>query len=228
VSAPEVGTRARSEHGFSLIEALVSMTIFLFVLIAVLSIYSQSHRLYAHGERTADVQDNGRLAMAEMVRQIRLAGFFPENFGGAPPNPLLANPLHVASDGAVAIHGDADGSGVTQVFLFCVQDGALRRAVGPAGDDASYDCASGETLAQNVTGLRFTYYDENGDPVPDPPTAPFDLDDQSPGSAPDMSDATERDSIRRVVVTLTLRRQISVNHWQEYPLVSNVWLRNAS
>jgi prepilin-type N-terminal cleavage/methylation domain-containing protein len=217
-----------AQRGFSLIEALVSMTIFLFVLVAVLSMYSQSHRLYAHGERTADVQDNGRLAMAEMTRQIRMAGYFPENFAASPPSPALDNPLRVATDTALAIYGDADNTGTSRIFLFCRQNGELRRGIGATAAAASYNCATAQALAENVASLRFTYYDNSGNPVPNPPTTPYLLDGQDVGAVPSLITTTQRDSIRRVVVTLTVRQTVSPNRVQEFPLASNVWLRNAN
>src|SRR5262245_55275019 len=146
---------ATKDRGFSLIETMVSMTIFLFVLMAVLQIYSQSHKLYARGEREADVQDNGRQAMAEMARQIRMAGWFPENFSASPPSPALNSPLRIATDVALSVYGDADNSGASKVFTFCLSGTELRRMTGAVGTASSYTCTSGDMLAQNVTALRF-------------------------------------------------------------------------
>jgi prepilin-type N-terminal cleavage/methylation domain-containing protein len=220
--------RSDEQRGFSLIETLVSMTIFLFVLMAVLQVYTQSHRLYARGERTADVQDNGRQAMAEMARQIRLAGWFPENFSASPPSPALDNPLRVATDASLSIYGDADNTGASQVYTFCVTNGELRRTTGATGTASSYGCTSGVMLAQNVTSLRFTYYDASGNAVPNPPNTPYTLDSQAAGAVPNMTTTTARDSVRRVLITLTVKKLAGPNRYQQFPLVSNVWLRNAN
>lgn len=221
-------TNARAGHGFSMIEALVSMGIFMVVLTAALTFYQQGHRLYAKGERAADIQENARVAMADMSRQIRMAGYFPENFGATPPSPLLANPIRIGTNDTLAIYGDFDGSGASQVVVFCRDSSnALRRVQGAPATASTYTCSTGVTLAENVTALRFTYYEGDGDPLPDPPTTPYQLDNQSAGAVPNMTTTTQRDGTRRVVVTLTARRQLPGNKWRDYPLTSNVWLRNA-
>lgn len=216
----------RTQAGFSVLEAIVSMALFLVVLTGVLSIYTPSRLIYARGEAQTDVQQNARLGMAEMSRQIRMSGYFPENFSDAPPFPALRDPLLIATDGFLAIHGDADGSGASAAFSFCLDGGVLRRSRGPIDEDDSFECSAGDVLAENVSELHFTYYDADGNPVPDPPSTPYALDDQAPGSAPDLDDTTERASIRRVVVTLTVETDTPHTGVQTYHLVSDAWLRN--
>lgn len=216
----------RSQGGFTLLEALISLFIFLAVLTAVLSIYEPSHKIYARGERRADAQDNARLAMGEMSRQIRMAGYFPENFADPPASPRLALPIRVATDQALAIFGDADGAGGSSVFLYCLDGQVVRRSLGVVDDADSYTCGSGEVVAENVIALRFTYYDAQGDPVPAPPTAPYQLDGQPAGSLPSLTNVTQRASVRRVVITLTAQRLLPGRGLQNYALTSNVWLRN--
>jgi type II secretory pathway pseudopilin PulG len=213
--------------GFTLIEALVSMTIFLALLTAVLSAFGPSRELYTRGERKVDVQQNARLAVAEMSRQIRMAGYFAENFADAPPAPLVADPILVATDSALAIHGDADGSGASSVFLFCLDGTTLRRTQAGKAVENAYKCDQGEVLADYVTGLTFTYYDEDGDPIPNPPTAPYKLDNQVPGAVPELDDVTQRSAVRRVLITLTTETAVPGKETQDFTLNSNVWLRNA-
>ncbi|MCP3982306.1 MAG: prepilin-type N-terminal cleavage/methylation domain-containing protein [bacterium] len=215
------------QHGFSLLEAVISLALFLVVLTITLSIYKPSRLLYTRGERKTDVQQNARLGMAEMARQIRMAGFFPENFTDAPPTPSIVDPILVASENFLTIHGAADGSAASSAFSFCLDGNLLRRINGSRASGGSYTCSSGEVLAENVTALRFTYYDENGAPVPDPPSTPYDLDDQPPGAVPDMTTVVQRESIRRVVVSLSVEWQEPNGEQQNYHLNSDVRLRNA-
>jgi Tfp pilus assembly protein PilW len=216
-----------AERGFTILEALVSLAVFVALLAAILSTYAPARAMYRGGVRIADVQQNARLAMAEMAREIRAAGYFPENFAVTPPSPLLANPILVATDEALAIHGAVDGTTVSKVFFFCLDGSTLRRASGTTGAAGSYTCSSGEVMAEEATSLRFTYYDENGNPVPDPPSAPYELDDQAPGGVPDNSDVTERAQIRRVVITLTTETELPGGRApRSYTLTSDVWLRN--
>jgi type IV pilus assembly protein PilW len=217
----------RNQTGFSVIEAIVSMALFLIVMTAVLSAYTPSRLIHARGEVRTDVQQNARLGMAEMSRQIRMAGYFPENFSDAPPSPALQDPILIATDQFLAIHGAADGGTVTAAFAFCRDGNVLRRTQGPIDEDEPFECTGGDVLAENVTALRFTYYDEDGAPVPDPPGAPYALDDIEPGSAPDLDDTTVRATVRRVVVALTVEADSPQGGVQSYHLVSDAWLRNA-
>lgn len=213
--------------GFTLLEALISLTIFLFILLGVTSVFVSGNRLYARAERKADAQDNARLAMSEISRQLRLAGYFPENFASTPASPLLATGVRVGTDQSIAFFGDADSSGASNVFVYCLDGTRLRRNRGVNTSAATYTCNNGEILAENVTALRFTYYAADGSPVPNPPSTPYTLDSQSLGAVPNMTTTTQRASIRRVVVTLTARRVVAGGGRQDYTLTSNIWLRNS-
>jgi type II secretory pathway pseudopilin PulG len=212
------------QAGFTILEALISLTIFLAVVAAVLSTYAPSRTIYARGERKADIQQNARLAMGEMARQVRMAGYFPENFSNPAPATPESDAVRIATDGELAIYGDADGSGESNLFYFCLDGTTLRRGSVPA--DTAYDCADGEALADNVVGLRFTYYNADGDPVPDPPTGGYQLDDQAPQTEPDLDDTTERATVRRVVVMLTTQLESPGRGPQVFTLTSDIGLRN--
>ncbi len=220
------GMHRSKQRGFSVLEALVSLGVFLGILTIVMTIYAPSRRIYNRGEGMADIQQNVRLAMSELSRQIRMAGYFPENFSASPPSPLLSDPVLLATSTALAIHGDADGTGASNVFLFCLDGNNLRRGRAAVDAIGAYTCADGEIVAEGVIDLRFTFYDAAGTPVPDPPAAPFQLDDQDVGSIPDLSDMTQRESVRRIVVTLRAEDELPIGENQSYALASDVWLRN--
>ena len=216
-----------SQRGFSILEGLISMVIFLGIMTIVMSVYAPSRLIYVRGERKADMQQNARLAMAEMSRQIRMAGYFPENFATPAPIPAIADPIVLAADDALAIHGDADNSGASSVFLFCLDGDLLRRTRAAKDASAAYVCSGGDVLAEGVSNVRFTYYDADGNPLPDPPAAPFKLDDQDQGAVPDMDDTTQRGAVRRVVVTITAESPAGHEQTQDFSLGSDVWLRNS-
>ena len=186
-----------SGPGFTVLEAMIAMTLFLAVLGAVMATFAPGRQLYNRGEKKAEVQQNARLAVGDMARQIRLAGYFPENVTLPPPTTLVADPILIATDRVLAIHGDADGSGSSQVFLFCLDGTDLRRRRGPRGSSSSFVCSTGELIAEEVEALRFAYYDADGNPVPDPPTTPYQLDSQGPGAVPDVGDTSQRSQIRQ-------------------------------
>jgi prepilin-type N-terminal cleavage/methylation domain-containing protein len=218
----------RATAGFTLIEILVSLSIFLVVLATVAVALDSNRGTLARSERKLDAQQSARLALSALSRELRMAGWFPENFAVTPPSPPLAVPLRIAAHDALAIYGDSDGSGSSHVFLYCLDGNVLRRSRGDVTEPAAYWCPGGEILAEDVTELRFTYYDGEGVPLPDPPDAPFALDGQTTGGVPELDDVDERSAARRVVVALTVTEAVPGQAPQSYTLGTQVRLRNGS
>jgi prepilin-type N-terminal cleavage/methylation domain-containing protein len=221
----------RGQDGFTLAELLVAMTIFLLVLMGILELWTPSTAVYLSSQRRLDVQQNARVAMDVIVRQIRMAGYFPENVLNTDPADDVANPIQIATNTALAIAGNLDGVGATSSgFLFCYDGASLRRIKGALGVNATYQCSNGDILAESVTSLSFAYFDANNTPVPNPPTTPYQLDAQNVGAAPTFVDTTERSTVRRIVITLTAREtsgsQSTAGQSAIYTLSSDVRLRN--
>jgi type IV pilus assembly protein PilW len=214
------------QPGFTIIEMLIALSIFFLVLAGMFSVFAPSNALHAAGQRKVDVQQSGRVAMDMIVRQIRMAGYYPENFDANPGN-NLSSPVtvQIATDTALAVYGDTDGTNASNVFLFCLGGGALRIGKGANNVPGSYQC-NGSVIADNITGLSFAYYDANNDPVPNPPAAPYQLDAQGVGGIPDFLNTAERAAIRTVVVTLTAQEAVPGQQPQIYTLSSDVRLRN--
>jgi type IV pilus assembly protein PilW len=217
--------RRSAERGFTLVEVLIALSLFLLILMGIMQIFEPSNLAYQASQRKLDVQQNGRVAMDIMVRQIRMAGYFPENIDTNTANDQ-ANSVEVATDTSLAIAGDLDASGATNTFFFCLDSGGLKRVRGARGVASSYTCANGSVLAEAVTSLRFAYYDANNNPVPNPPATPYQLDAQAPGAAPTFATTTQRGAVRRVVISLTAREAVPGQPAQQYTLTSDVRLRN--
>ena len=100
---------------------------------------------------------------------------------------------------------------------------AMNGAIGTA---ASYTCANGQLLAESVTALTFAYFDSANNPIPNPPTAPYNLDGQAFGVAPAFATTTERAAVRRIVIMVTARESVPGQPAQTYTLASDVRLRN--
>jgi type IV pilus assembly protein PilW len=216
----------RSQEGFTLIEILISVSIFALVIIGIYNLFDTSRATYVSGQRKVDVQQNARVALDEIVREIRMTGYFPENFTTPPASPLLANPIQVATNAALAIYGDVDGGGASNVFLFCLDGSLVRRQRAAAGGASAYTCTAGQVMAENVTSLSFTYLAADNTPIPNPPTAPYQLDSQALGAAPSFATIAQRGAVRTVVITLTAREDVPGQQPQTYTLTSSVRLRN--
>ena len=64
----------RKAGGFSLIEIMISLTIGLIIMLAVVQVFSNSKQTYRLNEGMARIQENGRLAMEFVRREVRQAG----------------------------------------------------------------------------------------------------------------------------------------------------------
>jgi prepilin-type N-terminal cleavage/methylation domain-containing protein len=215
----------RGQDGFTLVELMVAMSIFLLILVGIFQVFDPSRNAYQVSERKLGVQQNARVAMDRMARQIRMTGYFPENVDTDNTNNLF-NPIQAATESGLAVAGDLDVTGASQVYTFCLDATGLRRVRGAIGAAASYLCANGEVMAESVTALRFAYFDSANNPVPNPPGATFNLDAQGLGGAPAFASVTERSAVRRVVIMVTARENVPGQPAQTYTLTSDVRLRN--
>jgi prepilin-type N-terminal cleavage/methylation domain-containing protein len=217
--------RSLQPRGFTLLEILVSLSIFLLIFLGIYEVFEASQATYAKGVRRVDMQQNARFAMEEMAKRVRLAGYFSENFDADPGNDLV-NPvaIQLATNNALAIYGDLDNSAPpsSRVFLFCFNPGppgSVFRKRSPIGDPNALTCstvgttAADITLAEDVTDLRFTYFDANSNPIPTaPPTYAL--------------DAGQRQNVRMIVITLVATQTIPGQLTQQYTLTSSIRARN--
>jgi prepilin-type N-terminal cleavage/methylation domain-containing protein len=228
--------RVCGQDGFTLVELMVAMSIFLLILVGVFQIFDPSSRAYSTSERKLGVQQNARVAMDVMSRQIRMAGYFPENVDVGTANDLVAPvTLQAGTNAALVVGGDLDAScadpltttcaaGSSRAFTFCLDTNGLRRIPAALGVGL---CTGGDLLAESVTALSFAYFDVNGLPVPNPPPAgAYQLDGEGLGGALNFANTTQRASVRRVVITVTARETVPGQPAQTYTLTSDVRLRN--
>jgi Tfp pilus assembly protein PilW len=219
-------TKFRNQKGFGLIELMIYVVLSAIVLTSIYRLLDSNRATYASGESKMNAQQNARVGVDEIDRELRMAGYYPENFDATTANNINLNTVQVATDRALAVAGDADASGATSVFLYCLDGTTLRRQKGADGVLATYTCSSGETLAENVTNLRFTYYDINNVSLPAVTTPPFALDAQAANVVPTYASVTERGAVRRVVMSLTVQKTVPPKGTQVFTLTSDVRLRN--
>lgn len=208
--------------GLTIIELLVSTTIFLVVLLAIYQLFDTSHATYQSGTRKQDVQQQARLAMDDMVRALRMAGYVPENYDADLANDLTGTArIHVATANAIAAFGSLEGGNQSTVLLFCQSGTTLLKKVSTnIADAASYTCNNADALADNVSLLRFTYFDANGVQLA------ANLDGKALGAVLDLVPRLQRDGIRAIVITLQITEAVPRQQPQVYTLTSTVKLRN--
>jgi Tfp pilus assembly protein PilW len=216
----------QNQKGVGLIELMIYVVLSVVVLTSIYRLLDSNRATYASGQSKMNAQQNARVGVDEIDRELRMAGYYPENFDVDPANNITLNTVQVATDSVLAVAGDADASGSTNVFLFCLDGTVLRRQKGANGVLATYTCSNGETLAENVTSLRFTYYDVNNVSIPATPTPPFALDSQAANVVPTYGSVTDRAAVRRVVMAITVQKAVPPKGTQVYTLTSDVRLRN--
>jgi prepilin-type N-terminal cleavage/methylation domain len=75
--------RRQQQRGFTLAEILVTTAIFAVIMIAALTVYDQSNRVFKNGVESADMQQSTRIGFDKLVADLRMTGF-DYNRGGAP------------------------------------------------------------------------------------------------------------------------------------------------
>ncbi len=102
-------TGLHDQRGFTPLEALIAASAFLFILFAVYLVYEASRSTFARGETKTDIQQNARMALSTMERELRMAGY---GVPGAMPPPGLSCPgtplprIVSASRRAITIRAD--------------------------------------------------------------------------------------------------------------------------
>lgn len=68
-------TRTPRQSGFSLAEVMVAMAVLTILVLAGLTIYDRSNRIFNQGVQSSDMQQSTRVAFDKIVSDVRLAGF---------------------------------------------------------------------------------------------------------------------------------------------------------
>lgn len=73
----------RRQRGFTLAEILVTTAIFAIIMIAALTVYDMSNKVFKSSTESADMQQSTRVGFEKLVSDVRMAGF-DYNRGGTP------------------------------------------------------------------------------------------------------------------------------------------------
>jgi len=101
-----VTNRMSKQSGLSLVELMVAVTIGLVLLTGVLQIYLGSKQTYRMQDALSRLQENGRIAVEMLQRDIRPAGYMGCRKLDSAINPVAATPLPVLISGVTAITGN--------------------------------------------------------------------------------------------------------------------------
>jgi len=99
-------TTSINKDGFTLTELLIAMAVAGIVMAGVYSAYSSQQRSYIVQEQVAAVQQNLRVAMYFMEREIRMAGCDPKGSAGSGIRTASLNSIRITTD---ITGGETDG-----------------------------------------------------------------------------------------------------------------------
>ena len=152
------GSRIQNTQAFTLIELMVAIGLGMIVMASVATTFMSQTRTYSAQEQITQMEQNARGALDIMAREIKMAGY---------------NPAAVAVTGVVSytstsltIRADIDGNGILLVSgygsetaneqIAYAYDSTNKKITRQVGDGTA------ETLAENIDGLTFTYYQATG------------------------------------------------------------------
>ena len=155
----------KTEYGFTLAELLVACVIIAFVMAGLFVTLQTGQESYLVGSNQVEAQQTARMAIAQIVREVRNAGYCP-TCTATPPFTAIAAQTGTGftvqndwdGDGAINTTGtvtDADGNVHGEQIVYAFSSGALTRQ--EVGVDAS-----AVTLATGINSLTFTYQDSTG------------------------------------------------------------------
>lgn len=192
--------RVGNERGFTLAEALIAAAVGSIILLGLYLSYDVNQATFIRGEQQTDLQQNARIAMDRIVRELRLAGHDPES-----PPVGCATAIQSATATNIKFIGDVNSDNATEGVEYtrdpacspncAIDPPKIRREQWSsiAAPSCSWSGSGGaQPLAERVIGLTFAYFNDadvclGGVCVPPPNDVP----------------AASLGDIRRISVTIT-------------------------
>ncbi len=143
------------QSGFTIVEFLVAAAIFAFVALAISTVYVSNQQVYAKGQSRIDAQQNARVAIEQMERELRMAGKDPRNTIST-QSPATA--IQTATGTSITFLADIDHDRTLDKVTYRLSGGQLLRDFS-SWNGSSFPTATTGIIADKITSLTFTYYD---------------------------------------------------------------------
>lgn len=141
-----------SQWGFTLPEVMIAMVLGGIAMGAVMTSFNVQHRTYLAQDQVVEMQQNLRVAMDMMVREIRMAGYDPTGTAGAAIESAISN--------RIVFTVDWNGNGTLSAGESWEANERLiygLNTVGTIGRGTGTGSAGLQRVADNVVNLEFYY-----------------------------------------------------------------------
>ena len=165
----KISSPLRSEEpgrgGFTLVELMIAMALGLVVLGAMYGVFTTQSKQFSNQEQIVEMQQNARMAIDIISREIRMAGYNPQRTTGSFTFLLAASESRATNQNNVALTYDEDSDGTedsndSEQVAFRVEGGVLKRF--------STGAVHWQPLVENISALDFTYTLNDGTVVQNP------------------------------------------------------------
>ena len=156
--------QAHSHKGFTLVELMIAMAVGGMVLAAVMTAFLSQHETYLAQDEVVEMQQNARVAMDSLTRDIRSIGFDPDGLGAG------LTTAAIGADGRASTlrFTRGDGAGALERINYALVD-AYASTGGNDGrvDDLGRDINGGglQPVAENVSQIEFLHLNGNNIPT---------------------------------------------------------------
>jgi Tfp pilus assembly protein PilW len=140
----------KAGSGFTIVEAIVGMSIFLVVMFGVYLVLETCQATFWRAEAKADIQQNARFALERMRRELSMTGYDPSATGQA----AVQNPTSMS----VEFIADVDGNNLSELVKYDRNSATrtIRRTV-KSWTGSAWGTATVTTVAAHVDALTFQY-----------------------------------------------------------------------
>ena len=147
--------RRRAQSGMTVLEVLVAAALFSIFLAAAMSFYLVHQRASARGQEKVEVQQNARVALTIMAREIRMAGYDLDAVIAALSEPT---PIQDARDDRLTFLADVDDDGKLDRVTFRLERSRLMRD-SASWNGGSFSATVSSEVAEGIVALSFEYFD---------------------------------------------------------------------
>jgi prepilin-type N-terminal cleavage/methylation domain-containing protein len=166
------------EQGFTLVELMVALVIAAILVVGINQIYQSSQNAYLAQDQMAELQQDARIGIEEMIREMRLAGYQSSCVPTQADSTTASNPQSVLFE----FDADTDLNGTPERIKYSYDsvNKQIKRSShspAPTACGTGYAFASSETqiVASNVNSLALTFYDTNNGALAAPVASPKDI-----------------------------------------------------